>query len=663
MSGTSLIWASDRSSVKITKTTSYAAGDYTVSISDVSKSFKIEAENLAQISINAEHIFAANNQDLKVSFENQYGAVLSLSAYTSFTLNASCPTKPAITLGISKNSAGFILSGAQNLAANDVVRLIIVENTTGTAVTKDITISESPKVTSFSFGQLQIASGSSKVLVSSSGHYITVNAKDQYNQTYTILPTDVGLNKPVILTSSDTLIIDASKITVSGGKLYFPTGSIGSKEGTVTLTAVGQTISSSIQITVSSSSVITTLNITGAEGIIYVNEWTAVNATAKDQYGNNIALDTLDGSKLMMISSNASVIPNANIRFNIVNKKIEIKGITDGLATLHISYNSIAQGSLDIQILATPVPTYITDVSIPVYYQKNSVFKLSADIIKIADQYEKEITLTSSHSIIVTSSNISGAKFTEGIVTGAGYTMNAPATSGMYMLTFTLKNGAAIVSTYDVTLVVVDDDKIVNYQIQDISAMYGGASDTSTDTGHWKPIAIVGKLASNQFVNLAYTGTLPTGIDQITCTNSSGANNFIIEDVAGVKTLKAQNVIGTMSTSIKIWKSGQEIHSINVTASGTAPVLTTLNASSSNITKSLSAGSFQIAPYVVALDQYGVAMTLATIPGGITYMTTKPAVATINSSGIVTPISTGICEIKAYFNSYDKTLAINLTVN
>ncbi|HQO69598.1 MAG TPA: hypothetical protein PLH71_04800, partial [Clostridia bacterium] len=372
VSGTSLSWATDRRSVKITKTTAYSAGDYTVSISDSSKSFRIDAEKLSQINITVEHLFAANNQDLKVTFSNQYGMAIPLTSYTNFTLSAMCSSKASVTLGISKTSAGFILSGAQGLAPNDVVRLFIVENTTGTSITKEVTISESPRVASFTFGQLQLASGNSNVLVNSSGHYLTVNAKDQYNQAYTILPADIGLNKPVILTSSDTQIIDANKITVTSGKLYFPAGSIGSKEGTVTLTAVGQGISSSIQINVSSPAVITTLNITGTEGTLFINEWTALSAAAKDQYGNAIALDTLDGSKLMMLTTNTQVITNSNIRFNTANKKIEVKGIAAGAATIHISYNSVAQGSLDIQVLAAAVPTYITDVSIPVYYQKNS---------------------------------------------------------------------------------------------------------------------------------------------------------------------------------------------------------------------------------------------------------------------------------------------------
>jgi hypothetical protein len=663
VTGTSLNWASDRRSVRITRTSAYAAGEYTVTVSDSSKTFTVQAEKLTAISITAQYVFPMDNQDLKVVFTNQYGGEMPLTAYTNFTLSAVCQAKPSVTLNLNKTAAGFILKGAQGLAANDSVNIVIAENTTGTAVTKSITLSESPKITAFAFGQVQLASGATVILVNSSGHSLTVDAKDQYNQAYTILPSDIGLNKPVILTSNDSAIIDASKITVANGKLNFPIGAIGSKEGTVTLTAVGQNISSSIQITVKTPAAVKTLTITGVEGTVFVNQWVPLVVTAKDQYGNPTTLDTLDPTKLMMFSTNTTVVPNTNIQFNGATKKIEIKGNASGSATLHISYDGITQGTLDVQVLEAPVPTYITNVTMPIYYQKNSTIKMTADMLKIADQYEKEIALTPAHSVIVTSSDISGTKFTEGTMTGAGYTMSAPATSGSYTLTFTLKKGASTVNTYDMTVLVVDDDKIVSYRIEPISTMYGGATDTVTDTGHWKPIKIVGLLANGKSVNLAYTGTLPTGIDQITCTNDSGANNFVIEDVSGVKTLKAQNVTQTMTTTIKLWKTGQEITSLNVTASGAAPTLTHLAATEPNVTKALSGGVFNITAYVDAKDQYGVPMAFASITGSKTFMSSKTSVAVVNSTGIVTPVATGSCQITIYFAGADKTLIINLTVN
>jgi len=662
VAGTSLSWGTGRLSVKITKSTAFTPGSYSVTVSNITKAFTVEAEKLSEIVISAERIFALNNQDLKVILLNQYDNQLPLTAYTNFTFNASCQAKPSVLLSISKTSAGFILTGAQNLAANDTVRLLIVENSTGTSVTKDITLSASPAIGSFSFGQIEYASGSTSILVNSSGHYITVNAKDQYGQNYTITPSDVGLNKPVILASTDNLIIDATKITVTNGKLYLPSGAVGSKEGTVTLNAVGQSISSSIQINVTSPPVIKTLEIAGTDGNLYINQWVPLNATAKDQNGNIMQMDTLDGSKLMMISTNATTIPNSNIRFNSTTKRIEIKGSSEGTATIHISYNGVSQGSLDISVLATPVPTYIIGVDIPQIYQKGSTVLFNSSVLSIADQYENDIALTASNSVVVTCVGPSGAKFTEGTVTGGGYTMTAPSTAGQYALTLTLKNGSAVISTYDLVLLVVEDEKIVSYQIQSIPTMYGGATDTITDNGYWKPIIVTGKLASGQLVNLAYTGTMPIGIDQITCTNVDGANNFVIEDVSGVKTLKAQNVTGTITTTVKLWKAGQELTSIDVTASGTAPTLTTLKSTSANISKAVSSGTFQIGTYIEAKDQYGNIMALSSLQGSITYMSSKTTVAFINSSGIVSPVGAGTCNITIYFAGYDKTLIIGLTI-
>jgi hypothetical protein len=44
-------------------------------------------------------------------------------------------------------------------------------------------------------------------------------------------------------------------------------------------------------------------------------------------------------------------------------------------------------------------------------------------------------------------------------------------------------------------------------------------------------------------------------------------------------------------------------------------------------------------------------------------MSTKSSVASVNSSGIVTPITVGTCEIRIYFSGSDRTLVINLTIN
>jgi hypothetical protein len=118
-----------------------------------------------------------------------------------------------------------------------------------------------------------------------------------------------------------------------------------------------------------------------------------------------------------------------------------------------------------------------------------------------------------------------------------------------------------------------------------------------------------------------------------------------------------------MTTAVKIWKTGQELYSLNVTASGAVPALTTLASTQTSVTKGLSAGAFQINQYIDVKDQYGVSIPLSSIPGGLTYMSTKSSVASVNSSGIVTPITVGTCEIRIYFSGSDRTLVINLTIN
>jgi hypothetical protein len=147
-------------------------------------------------------------QDLDVTFYNQYGLPMNPLTMT-LQLSAFSPQKPAEVFTMKPTATSVTISGVENLVVNDTVNLFVVDNNTAQAATKTVTVVAAPTISAFSFGELTIAGSATRILTGTSGHLISVNAYDQYGNSYKLrtgnqdISTVVAPTIPLLLISSD----------------------------------------------------------------------------------------------------------------------------------------------------------------------------------------------------------------------------------------------------------------------------------------------------------------------------------------------------------------------------------------------------------------------------------------------------------------------------
>ncbi|CAN7691553.1 discoidin domain-containing protein [Paenibacillus sp. LjRoot56] len=160
--------------------------------------------------------------------------------------------------------------------------------------------------------------------------------------------------------------------------------------------------------------------------------------------------------------------------------------------------------------------------------------------------------------------------------------------------------------------------------------------------------------------NLQPTGTIASYLTGVygngnTFTIQSGATYRIAN--TAVATVNANGVITGVaagSTTLTVTYNGQST-SANITVSTN---LTNLNRIAfDSYSYSLQSGSTR-SPYVIGYKNDSSTQTLTT---GLTFTSSNPAVASVNSSGMVTGISPGVTTITAFYGSFTASASVNVT--
>jgi len=686
LQGLTQTWSNDRRTLKISRTYNFTAGTYSVTVLNSTKEFVIENEKLTALEIGAINLYPQPGaQDLNVTFYNQYGLPMNPLTMT-LQLSAFSPQKPAEVFTMNKTATSVTISGVENLVVNDTVNLFVVDNNTAQAATKTVTVVAAPTISAFSFGELTIAGSATRILTGTSGHLISVNAYDQYGNSYKLrtgnqdISTVVSPTIPLLLISSDNTVVDATQIEVNAdGKLFFKPGAVsGTKGGTVTLTVMStigsSAVNTSFTVTVYEPAKISTLQIQGVSSTMYAGQWAPLVVYAYDQYGNFLALENINTpanlAKLKIVSSIPAVIPSGDagtatgIRYNTATKLLEIHGVSAGTATVMISYDDKFQSSMSITVQAAAASSQLTGVSLPTVFQKTAVANLNLDSFALFDQYGAPIGLTTGYTIEITSA--AGLVISNNISTGTPTcTITAPNEAKNCDLVFKLLDDHGnTLSSQAMNIQVVDTTGIASYQIEQIGTMYYQAAPGNAE--YHKLINITGRTSTGQSVQWVYAANgLPEGIQNITSSNAafdpavvSGGRRYLKATYTEPPTAPS-----SVSTTLKAWSTGgTEVASITVTASKTAPYMQNVYFIETTKTMKISDGAVHnFSNFIEAKDQYGVVFNLAST--NVYYMTTNAEVISVdNTTKQFTLLKAGTCTLKAYYPAKNRTIEMVVNV-
>ncbi|MDD3093678.1 MAG: Ig-like domain-containing protein [Clostridia bacterium] len=688
LAGLTQTWSSDRKSLTIKRGYNYTPGNYSVTVSASTKEFRIEAEKLVEIDIAANTVYPqTGNQDLNVTFYNQYG--LAMNPLTmNLQLTAFSPDNASATLTLGRTVSSLNMSGVQALEVGDTITMIVADNATAVVSTKILTVSAAPVISSFTFGELTIADSATILLTGTHGHKMTVSAVDQYGNEYKLrtgnqdISSTISATTPLFITSTDPAVVDPALIEVDAdGKLFFKPGAIGTKDGTVTLRVIAPMNPNmtpvSYSITVQKPATISSISVQGLSSTLRAGQWVPLIAYAYDQYNKPISMENINNltnlGKLRIVSTNSVVIPNGTasdsitgIRYNTTTKVLEVYGASAGLTGISILYDNIIQATLTVNVEEAAAPSQLTAVNLPTVFQKTAYADMTLDNFTIYDQYYSLIGLSTGYRIEI--SGTAGLTVAPSVLTSTNGTtrITAPNTVGNYDLIFSLKDPSGnTLSTQSMVITVIDSAAVTSYQIEPISNVYAKIETNGSladKTAYYKPINIVGRTSSGISVQLVYdpaTG-LPADILMITSTNNSFS--FVVHNGKKHLTTTYDSTASSISTTIKIFTGQGEVGSTTVTASSVAPYMHNVYFEQTSITLSRSSGvTKDFLDYLKAKDQYGVNYVLGS--ANIYYMTTNSSIISVdNTADTFTLVATGACTLRAYFAATDRTVEMNVNV-
>jgi uncharacterized protein YjdB len=354
----------------------------------------------------------------------------------------------------------------------------------------------------------------------------------------------------------------------------------------------------------SSSQVVTTVTVSPAGTAIAVGASSALQDTVKDQYGS-------------LITGQAVTWSTDNPLAATVNSSGVVSGIGAGTATITAALSG-KSGTAAITVTAGPPPPPVV-TTVAVTPGSASVIAGSTVSLQatVKDQYG---SVMAGQSVTWSTSNAAAATVNpSGVVTGvaagtATITATSSGQSGTAAITVTAPPPPPVVTT--------------------VTVLPGSAS------------VVAGSTVSLQATVKDQYGSVMTGQSVAWSTSNPAAATV---NPSGVVTgVAAGSATITATTSGKLGTAA-----ITVTAPPPPPVVTTVTVLPGSA--SVMAGS-TVSLQATVKDQYGTVMT----GQSVTWSTSNPAAATVNSSGIVTGVATGSATITATTSGKSGTAAITV---
>jgi len=619
-------WESNNKVVKFTRTYNFTPGDYTVVVGDSSFPVTITAETLLGISIGADHIFPLDNQDLEIAFYNQYGEPMTISGnYNVFVVN---PSKGSTLTTTNLGSTITVdASTSTEVEGGDSLMITVYKDTF--SQTKTIAVYEEPVIKAFYVSGLEIANSAAKINENTASHKLVLSATDQYGDPYKLTTADLSTySGPVqILSSNDTSVPSSSFAIDSDGKLVF--NALAAGLARITFIIPAQAIVTYYDVTVTEPANVNTLIINTGSTMITAGTRYNFTSFAYDQLGSAITLlGNFDFSKFTMTSTNLTSVPMGSIQYDTVGGVLYLQPAAAGTSTVSYYYNGVYQGLVQITVNDAAEPQYIQTVDFPANFEVGATKAITLDDIVVRDQYGQVFAIDgSSYTIDIQATTGTTVSSSAATVSGSiEPTLTAGSTAGATTFTLAVKHnttGIVAGSQKSMTITVKATADITSFMFDNVSTMYAGGVG---GTGYYKTLSISGKIGSQEVVLAG--GAVPDSITLLTNSNS----NFTLNTTSLVLYASAAG-----STTIQAWVGGSPVASVVVSASATAPAVTTMTFNPTTYTLANSVGSFDVKTILTVLDQYGVDITSS---ANIYYSSSSSSVATITQSGIITTYTT-----------------------
>lgn len=504
------------------------AGDYTVSVSGLTETaltgtVKVEAEKLTKINFLSDvAVISNNNVVTTVTAENQYGELITKKLNTSNT-NITGTTSKGSTVSIDNDGRLTVAGSAGLFKADDKVVVTVVDSATGVTATKTLTVAQAASVQSITTGEFktddkELAAKPLNVAnYDSSKFYLPVEIKDQYGN---VLKA-ADLNGSVTVTSSNREILNPAGTvfvdTDNGVVAKFTTAPNAQTHGTAVLTfvaaATGKTASASV--TIKENYKLDTVTLEAPSTELKLTKATEIPLSVTNSYGNEVALkDVTVGGTSTALTLDGNTTINAigatlAVEQDYVNKKAVLK-LTPTAKNITLTVVTATGKSQVLSLTANdaPVVAGIKGLNADFVSLLANDATLNTDLasaVEFVDQYGNDIAAptfddtdaanTANDLDFTIKAKDASNNVTDYDPANDNGVITSTANAGTETYEVELKNGNTVLDTLDVTVSVVDADKLTAFGIDDLNKFYTGA----VSAAHTQQVNVHGLLNGKKY--------------------------------------------------------------------------------------------------------------------------------------------------------------------
>jgi len=600
------------------------AGDITVKAGDAEAvTVKTEAEKATKVTIGADSLQKANNQNLQVKTVNQFNEDMPYEAINVSAFNSS----KGQTITVNKTTDGYSIDLADVTVGNvtteiaklDDVIVVSASNTLGQYDSKSFKVTSASAATKITIDAVQPLKDKTRISVASgenTGLVLPVTLTDQYGKTVKLPKTSaIKLDS-----SANGQTVWANNFQIGGIVFYVGgTGHINSiavdDNGKVTFDAAvaGNVIISasnpqavganaSISFTINEANAVKELKLSYPASIVVKGESVTIPFTAIDSYGAAMGNKdvTIDGSKVLLQSTvQFDGAPFVNAKGELV-----VKFKNAGNAVVQAVVNGLITSTISLKVEDTPTVKSIAGLKSDVLttLEEKATLAVGNDKVQYVDSLGRTKDADASFTIAVKDGSSNIIKIVPG-----SKTIEAVA-AGSKEVTITY----AGVST-NVTFTVVKTADIKSYEIQSIGTVYGGKDSA----GHAQTAGSV------YAVQVKLNGKTESGTAVVL--ENAIADNVTSSDLSVLAVDSAtKKVFGLKAgkSTVVAYKSGSKAAEVEVTVSEAAPVATSLKFGADEYTVKVGA---KVTVTIEQKDQYG---QVDTTPGFLSVDATVAKVTT-----------------------------------
>ncbi|MBL0385473.1 S-layer homology domain-containing protein [Tumebacillus sp. ITR2] len=512
----------------LTLSSNLTAGDYTVAANGlanaVSKTFTAEDQKVAKVDINDNAILtgvpadASKVVNVAYTVSNQYGedVTTTLGTGVKFTVGngtgADTDSDGAYTV-TSLTDAGY--------KVGDKITIAVLDPTTGTFVSKAVTVSDKSSVSEVTISDLFNTNAktlSAATNLATDEFDLVVSAKDQYGNA--VAAGKIANDVLVTVSDSSIVTIGAFKdITLADGtkavglQLMNGNGALTARAGAAKVTIVSRTTGklASYDVNVKETVAVDTLSMT-APDLAVAGETVTIPYTAVDQFG----AETTDVNVLQNGVTFTSTVGTVAFVPNYVTGKAELKltlpaDANAGHAVISAITSKAKSAFVNVAYQKTAVPTVITGLkNINTNFAKDGASKLTLDNVVLADQYGRTYdnsklaaqlgAAEGNYQLKIESSDSAKVDGATTFTSGIDFTTFHGLVKGSSTLTFTLlkvTGGVAAPvanSGFTSTSTVVEKADIKSYELADFSKLL------ANDAPHDVAVKVSGVLADGSKV-------------------------------------------------------------------------------------------------------------------------------------------------------------------